>query len=77
MRNEKLEKLCRALQAERNQLQDQIRKVYSGGGGGGKISYPPMIIDCQGVHSTFPFFIFIEKHLLIVTFILPTTWGGG
>ena len=27
VRNEKLEKLCRALQVERNQLQDQIREV--------------------------------------------------
>ena len=27
VRNEKLEKLCRALQAERNQLQEQLRKV--------------------------------------------------
>ena len=26
-KNEKLEKLCRALQQERNQLQDQVRKV--------------------------------------------------
>ena len=40
MKNEKLEKLCRALQLERNELRSQMKEVREegrgGGGGGGR-----------------------------------------
>ena len=35
MKNEKLEKLCRALQLERNELRSQMKEVREGGRGGG------------------------------------------